>query len=65
MYRFLLKYRQVIINGAIFTFLLLATMNFHSDFFLGAGLMAFGESVANLKRKRNENEVMKKSLSDN
>lgn len=61
MYRFILKYRQVIINGVILTCLLLASMNFHSDFFVGvatgAGLIAFGESVGDLRIKRNANEV--------
>ncbi len=67
MYRFILKYRQVIFNAAIFIFLLLASMDFHKDFFhgaaLGAVLMALGESIGNLKRKRNKNELNEINIS--
>lgn len=67
MYPFILKYRHVIINAAIFIFLLLASFDFHKDFFLGAAsgavLIALGESIGDLKRKRNEKELSEEKMS--
>lgn len=55
MYLFILKYRQIITNVVILTFLLFATFGFHKDFFLGAScgavLIALGASIGDLKLK--------------
>jgi hypothetical protein len=56
MYSFILKYRQIILNAAIFIFLLLASLDFYRDFFIGAacGVVAIvlGESINDVKKKK-------------
>jgi hypothetical protein len=67
MYRFILKYRKVIINAAICTFLVLASIDIYRDFFLGAALgaelLVLGESVGDLKRKEKDNQVKEEEVS--
>lgn len=67
MYSFILKYKQVIINAVIFVFLILISIGFHKDFFLGAAsgavLVTLGESIGNLKRKKNENVLNEEKIS--
>lgn len=54
MYKFFLKYKQVIINIVILVSLILITIDFGRDFFLGAAsgavLINLGESIGYLKR---------------
>lgn len=56
MYSFILKYRQIILNAAVFIFLLFASSGFYTDFFIGAacGVMAavLGESLNDVKKKK-------------
>ncbi len=57
MYSFILKYRQIILNAAVFIFLLLASSGVYRDFFIGAACgvvaIALGESINDVKEKRN------------
>ena len=56
MYSFILKYRQIILNAAIFIFLLLASSGVYRDFFIGAACgvvaIALGESITDVKKKK-------------
>ena len=66
MYSFMQKYKWVIINAAILTSLILASMDYHKDFFLGAAsgvvLVNFGESIGNLRKKK-ENALTEENIS--
>lgn len=56
MYSFILKYRQIILNAAVFIFLLFASSGFYRDFFIGASCgvvaIALGKSINDVKKKK-------------
>lgn len=58
MYAFLIKYKQVVINSLLLLFLILASIGFARDFFLGAAsgavLVMLGESIAYLKKSKQQ-----------
>jgi hypothetical protein len=55
MYSFILKYRQIILNAAVFIFLLFASSGFYREFFMGAACgavaIALGESITDVKKR--------------
>ena len=61
MYRFITKYKAVIMNIVIFISLILIYIGFYKDIFLGAAtgiiLIKLGESIGDLKREKNENAL--------
>ena len=66
MYRFITKYKAVIMNAIIFIALILGSIDFYKDFFLsaaaGAMLIKLGESIGDLKREKNENGLSEEKV---
>ena len=64
MYRFIQKYKTVILNAIILISLILVSVDFYRDFFLGAAsgavLIKLGESIGNLKREKSEEKLSEK-----